>query len=128
MSPRIEQPKSSTPPALSGSERRIAPRHPILQRCLVWPPGASGTEGWRCIVHNISLSGVGLSLPCPVEPGTILRVEAWGLPGAPALQVRVVYTKPLGFLWLGGCELLHPLDADRLQSWLLGRLDWLPVD
>src|SRR2546421_12215173 len=107
--------------------RRGTPRQPLLQRCLVWPADAAGAEGWRCIAHNISAHGIGLSLPCPVRPGTVLRVEAWGLPGATTLLARVVYTKPLGFLWLGGCELLFPLDPANLRGWMLGRLDWLPV-
>ncbi|MBI1915969.1 MAG: PilZ domain-containing protein [Planctomycetes bacterium] len=123
MSTSIDQAEVSAVPAI---ERRGTPRQPLLQRCLVWPPGAAGTEGWRCIAHNISPQGIGLSLPCPVRPGTILRVEAWGLPGAPVLLARVVFTKPLGFLWLGGCELLFPLDPASLRGWLLGRLDWLP--
>src|SRR4051794_8807898 len=103
MSTHIVQAEASPVVAI---ERRGIPRQPLLQRCLVWPPDAMGAEGWRCIAHNISPHGIGLSLPCPVRPGTVLRVEAWGLPGAPALLVRVVHTKPLGFLWLGGCELL----------------------
>src|SRR2546423_1736753 len=123
MSTHIDQAAVSPVTAI---ERRGAPRQQLLQRCLVWPPDAEGAEGWRCIVHNISPHGIGLSLPCPVRPGTVLRVEAWGLPGALPLLVRVVYTKPLGFLWLGGCELLSPLDPASLRGWMLGRLDWLP--
>ncbi|HKB42152.1 MAG TPA: PilZ domain-containing protein, partial [Gemmataceae bacterium] len=98
MSTPIGLPEETTPPELSGVERRVLPRHPILQRCLVWPPGTLGTEGWRCIVHNISTTGIGISLPCPLQPGTVLRVEAWGLPGAPPLLARVVFAKRLGFL------------------------------
>src|SRR5262249_14488504 len=124
----IGLPEEMTPAEPSGVERRVFPRHPILQRCLVWPPGASGTEGWRCIAHNISTTGIGIGLPCPLQPGTVLRCEAWGLPGAPPLQARVVFAKRLGFLWLGGCELLRPLSPAELQAWLLGGLDWLPAN
>ena len=126
MTAQIDQPEvPTTAPAL---ERRGTPRHPLVQRCLVWPPGAVGADGWRCIAHNISPRGIGLSLPCPVRPGTVLRVEAWGLPGAPALLARVVYTKPLGFLWLAGCELLFPLGTPCLRRWTVGGLDWLAAE
>src|SRR5215468_4463045 len=87
MSTHVDQAELSPEPAI---EHRTTPRYPLLQRCLVWPPDAAGAEGWRCIVHNISEHGIGLSLPCPVRPGTVLRVEAWGLPGAPTLLARVV--------------------------------------
>ena len=67
MTAQIDQPEvPTTAPAL---ERRGTPRHPLVQRCLVWPPGAVGADGWRCIAHNISPRGIGLSLPCPVRPG-----------------------------------------------------------
>jgi hypothetical protein len=71
-------------------ERRGAPRHIILQRCLVWPPGACRPEGWPCIAYNISTIGIGISLPCPLQPGVVLKVQAWGLPRARELEARVV--------------------------------------
>ena len=58
MSTHIDQAEVSPVPTI---ERRGTPRQPLLQRCLVWPPDAVGTEGWRCIAHNISPNGIGLS-------------------------------------------------------------------
>src|SRR5947209_1318545 len=90
-------------------ERRSAPRSPISQRCLVGP-GRRGLEGWRCIVYDISATGIGLPLPLPMQPGTILEIEAWGVPAARTLRARVVRTAPVEFLWFCGCELDPPLE------------------
>ena len=59
MSTYVDLAEVSPVPAI---ERRGIPRQPLLQRCLVWPPDATGAEGWRCIIHNISANGIGLSL------------------------------------------------------------------
>src|SRR5262249_34929752 len=80
------------------AERRAAPRHPLLQRCFVWPPGAQG-EGWRCVAYNISATGIGLTLPLPLLPGTVLRVEPWELPAARILRARVVHVRAVECLW-----------------------------
>jgi PilZ domain len=111
-------------------ERRAAPRHSILQRCLVWP-GIRGADprlpgGWPCIAFDISSTGIALTLPIPLHRGKVLEVEAWGLPKAQLLQVRVLRTVPVAFLWFCGCELAQPLDEEELRAWMMGPRDWLP--
>src|SRR5579859_4835181 len=72
-------------------EMRTAPRRPILQRCFVYPAQASAPQPWQCIAYNISASGVGLALPVRLPEGTLLNIQAWELPRACTLKVRVVH-------------------------------------
>jgi hypothetical protein len=118
-------PPAATATAPSGIERRGAPRFAILQRCLVRPPHAAGPEDWHCIVYNISATGLGLTLPLPLQPGTLLEIQAWDLAAAPPLLARVVRTNPVQFLWFCGCELLKPLSEAELRAWQQGPTDWL---
>jgi hypothetical protein len=106
-------------------EHRTVERHAILQRCLVKPPGASGPEDWRCITYNISNTGIGLTLPLPLPLGTILEIDAWGLPQALKLQARIVRTTPVEFLWFCGSEFFRRLSEAELRAWLAGPCDWL---
>src|SRR4051812_46200553 len=89
-------------------EHRVYPRHPILQRCFVWPEGALVAEAWRCVAFNISTAGIGLTLPCPLQPETVLCIEPWELPGSRRLRARVVQARPVDFVYFAGCELDSP--------------------
>ena len=82
--------------------------------------------GWRCIAYNISETGIGLTLPLPMQPGSVMEVEAWGLPAARVLRVCVVRTTPVEFAWFCGCQLLQPLAPEELKAWLMGPHNWLP--
>jgi hypothetical protein len=75
-------------------------------------------DGWRCIVFSISATGVGVTLPLPVERGAEVDIEPWELAGAPPLRARIVYTTRLEFVWLAGCELSRRLTSDELAAWL----------
>jgi hypothetical protein len=105
-------------------EMRAAARYGILQPCLVHHPTASAREGWQCIAYNISANGVGITLPVDLPDGTVLSIRASGLPQACPLEVRVVRTNPIGFLWFAGCELLNQLSDADLAAWKSGPLDW----
>lgn len=102
-------------------ERRGEKRHPIQQRCIVSLAGAGGPDGWHCIAYNISANGIGILLPLRVRSGAILRIEPWGLRGAPVVEARVVHSKILEFVWMCGCEFLTPLREEQLQAWLSGK-------
>jgi len=100
-------------------ERRGAPRHLIKQRCIISVAGIDGpVSGWNCIAYNISATGIGVLLPLAVAPGTLLQIEPWGLTDAPTLLARVVYSKPLEFVAMCGCELTTPLRKQDLEAWL----------
>jgi hypothetical protein len=99
-------------------ERRTAPRYPLLQKCFVWPHGSPRVEPWRSIVYNISLTGLGVTLPFPASPGNLFQVEPYGLLGARTLEVRVLRVTPVEFLWFCGCELTRSLRAEELQTWI----------
>lgn len=124
----LDHPEASNPEPVPVIEQRSAPRFSLLQRCLVLPPGSKGTEGWRCIAYNISLTGIGITLPAPLQTGTILEVVAWGLPAAPVLKARVVHARFTDFLWFCGCELVTSLEPEQLQAWLMGPHDWVPQE
>ena len=106
-------------------EYRTGSRHLILQRCFVWLPGTSGSEGLRCIAYNLSTSGIALAVPLPLIRGTILNIRPWELPDAPPLEARVVHAKAVAFLWCCGCELTTPLAEKDLQAWLMGPHNWV---
>jgi hypothetical protein len=109
---------STVPTAVQGVEARSAQRYRVLQRCHVHPPGVTGDDGWRCIVFSMSTTGIGVTLPLPVERGAEVDIEPWNLPGAPPLRARVVHTSRLEFVWLAGCELSRRLTDDELAAWL----------
>ncbi len=113
--PRATAGKPATVPAL---ERRGAERFPCVRECLVRPQGATGAGDWHAIAYNISSSGIGIGLPYPVEPGTILYIHPWSRSNAQPLRARVVRSTPVNFLWFHGCELLESLSDDEVQRWL----------
>lgn len=79
----------------------------------------------RCIGYNISATGIGITLPVRLQPGTLLTLQAWGLPRARPLQVRIVHAKQVEFVWFTGCEFVtKPSDA-QLGIWRSGPLNWL---
>jgi len=104
-------------------ERRLTQRYAIKQRCLVRPAGSGGArpDDWKGIAYNISSHGIGLTVSLPLQPGAELVIEPWDLPGAAAVQVRVVRTAPVEFTWFLGCELLQPLGEPQLCLWLRNR-------
>jgi hypothetical protein len=123
----------STPPPPPGAgeqeadarDRRQAFRYPILQRCFAYPDGSSAVLAWQVIAYNVSATGIGMVLPCPVERGAVLEVDAWKLRRAPRLRVRVVHARLSHLHWFCGCELLTPLSEEELAAWLAGPTDWV---
>jgi hypothetical protein len=99
-------------------EYRSAPRYRVLQRCHVRPPGVADGEGWRSIVFSISATGVGVTLPLPLERGTEIDIEPWNLPGSQPIRAHIVHICRLEFVWLSGCELSRRLTNDELAAWL----------
>ena len=85
------QPSRSTE-AVPVIERRTVARYAILQRCFVWPHGSAASNLGGASLYNISSNGLGITMPFPPQPGTVFQVEAWGLPGARPLEIRVLRT------------------------------------
>jgi len=106
-------------------EMRTGPRYRILQRCFANTARTSASEAMRCIGYNISATGIGITLPLRLPKGTVLTLQAWGLPRASPLQVRIVYTKQVDFVWFTGCEFIKRLSDAQLDVWRSGPLDWL---
>jgi hypothetical protein len=104
---------------------RTVVRHPILQRCFAHPAGAESEPPWRCIAFDVSVAGVGITLAFDLPRGTLLAIHPWELPGARALQARVVRAKQVDAVWFIGCELLERLSSAELQVWRSAPIDWL---
>ena len=77
------------------------------------------------IAYNVSVSGIGVTMPFAPQLGTILQIQAWDLATTTILQARVVRTAPVEFPWFCGCELTDWLGQEELQAWLSGAQDWL---
>lgn len=105
-------------------ERRAFPRYPILQRCFVCSGPRRltpwGPEGWRSIAYNISRTGIGLTLPLPIQPGIILEIEPWGLPVVKTVRGTLVRCTQVEFLWFCGCRFEKPLQEEELRAWMGG--------
>jgi hypothetical protein len=104
----------------SGSERRQAVRYRCLRECTVHLEGASPPVDWTGMVYNISANGIGLALPFPALPGSVLLVRPWGLRGtALGVSARVVRSGLQSFVWFHGCQFAAPLGDDELRRWLI---------
>jgi hypothetical protein len=110
---------------ISAIEMRTAFRSPILQKCFAHPVKTSLAEAWRCVAYSISATGIGVTLPISLQERTVLAIQAWNLPRACPLKVRVVQAKQVDFLWLTGCELIQRLSDAELSIWQSGPRDWL---
>jgi hypothetical protein len=100
------------------TERRASPRYRLLERCLVWPDGSPGAAAWPGIVHNISLTGLGLALPCPLAEGVMLIVKPCCPKAPPAVRVRLVRSSLVEYLYFHGCQFVEPLSEAGLAAWL----------
>lgn len=109
-------------------EYRVHPRYRLLQRCLVRPQGAPRSECWRCIAHNLSVAGVGITMPCALPAGTVLEIEPWELPRAQPLQAAIVHSRAVDFLYFVGCSMVRLLSDAEVQVWVKGQRNWLPED
>jgi hypothetical protein len=111
--------------AFGGIEMRTARRHLIMQRCFVHPVKTTAPDAWRCVAYNISAAGIGITLPARFDNGTLMTIQAWGLPRACTLQARIVRTKQVDLFWFTGCELVKRLSDTELKIWCSGPLDWI---
>jgi hypothetical protein len=105
-------------PEQNVAERRSARRYRCCAECTVRPENAAGVGQWKGIVYNISTTGMGMALPCPVSEGTVLVVEPWRWGQGRRLRARVVRSALVSFLFFHGCEFVEPLSEDELGELL----------
>lgn len=100
-------------------ERRQSPRRRCMSECVVRVEGADESLAWPGMVYNISSAGVGLALPFPAPPGTVLVIEPRRRRG-PALsaRARVVRSSLREYVWFHGAEFLVPLGEEAFARWL----------
>ena len=107
-------------PFFHNSERRDSPRKACSLEATSHPiEGGGDTLSWGAVVHDISPSGVGITLCFPFRPGTYLDVELQAPKGTlRSLMVRVVNVQDQADgMWRLGCEFIKPLtesDMDML--------------
>jgi hypothetical protein len=106
------------PPRL---DQRQSKRFNVRRRCRV-RLADSPSAGWRSMILNFSLDGIGVTLPAPLRRGAILEVMAADRPNAAVVRVRVVHVRPLAQLWLCGCALESPIRDPEVRTWLSGSL------
>lgn len=91
--------------ALSNSDLRTSPRTAVAQtKLLIRPAYAAGepVEGW---VTDRSLGGLGLSVPEPIEIGSILHLTPEEIPSwVTSLVLQVKYCRLHRGRWRLGCQ------------------------
>ena len=81
------------------------------------PPAKDAGKPVPVQLRDISTTGVGLVLPIPVPPETILIVTPW-LRGRPRpFRVRVARHAFREFAWFHGCAFVPPLGGNDLSDW-----------
>jgi len=101
-----------------GVERRTAARFRCCRKCNVRPAGATGVGTWPGIIYNISATGIGVVLPCPLQPGTRLIIELFGGRKEQRVEASVVRSVLHTFAFFHGCEFSEPLSEHDVQAWL----------
>ena len=108
----------AVPAEQSATERRQGARFRCCRKCNVWPQGGTGAGAWPGIVYNISTTGIGVVLPCPLVAGTVLTIESFGGRKDQRVRARVSRSVLQSFAFFHGCEFLEPLTDDQVQAWL----------
>jgi len=110
----------SSPPSV-GPERRSNQRYPFREAASCYALNAKRFERYWAWIRDVSVSGVGMLLSRPLEPETLLIIEAQStsrrllLP----LTARVVHsTKQTEGNWVIGCAFIRELNAEELQALL----------
>ena len=98
-------------------ERRSTERYPCQKHCFVRPEGAGGPADWPGLAYNVSTGGIGVALPLPVQPGTVLLLQPLGREGKP-FRVRVVRSVLVSFVYFHGCVFQMPLTGEELEAWI----------
>src|SRR5262245_29034207 len=98
-------------PYFQDLDRRCAERQACNLEATSRPIETGDTLSWGAVVHDISASGVGVTLCYPFKPGTYLAIELQTAHGmVRTLMVRVVNVDDqVDGQWRLGCEFIKPL-------------------
>lgn len=104
----------------TGSQRREFSRQPCTLSTYGYAVREGGEKRLAAQVLDVSRDGIGLALPCPVEPGTILGIDlphrSWRRPRK--LLTRVVHTTALADgTWRVGCEFAFRLSESEFRAY-----------
>ncbi|MBI1832378.1 MAG: PilZ domain-containing protein [Planctomycetes bacterium] len=98
-------------------ERRGDERHACSVEATSHPIEVGETLSWGAMVHDVSSSGLAVTLCYPFKPGTFLAVDLQS-PGAMVrtLMVRVVHVHDRNDgQWRLGCEFVKPLTQSDMD-------------
>ena len=104
-------------PFFHSAERREAARHACSLEATSHPLDAAETLSWGATVHDISPTGVGITLCYPFKPGTYLDVELQG----PKCMLRSLMVRVVNVhdqrdgMWRLGCEFVKPLTESDMD-------------
>lgn len=85
---------------------------------LYFPASSTTQNAW---VYNLSVSGIGLNLPEPLEAGcdVVIQLRMTGKIEVIRLPARVVHSTPeVDQTWRVGCEFVEPLAVETLDALL----------
>ena len=104
----------------TGSQRREFSRQPCTLSTYGYAVREGGEKRLAAQVLDVSRDGIGLALPCPVAPGTILGIDiphrSWRRPRR--LLKRVVHTTALADgTWRVGCEFAFRLSESEFRAY-----------
>jgi hypothetical protein len=111
----LVQPVSN--PYFQDLERRRAERHACTLEATSHPIEIGETLSWGAVVHNLSASGLGITLCYPFRPGTYLAVDVQNTRGmVRTLMVRVLHVHDQADgQWRLGCEFIKPLTQSDME-------------
>lgn len=100
-----------------GPERRVAVRFRSTQTTSCHFATLEKISSRWAVVANVSASGIGLNLPCPLDPGSEVLIE---FPSKDLGQPRVVaafviHSRPTDNAWAIGCTFARPLSQEELD-------------
>jgi hypothetical protein len=98
-------------------ERRATTRHPVTMEALSRPLEGQDAIWWGATVHNLSTTGIGLSLCFPFRPGTYLAIDLKGPGGRNhTVLARVIHARDQADgTWSLGCEFVKRLAESDLE-------------
>src|SRR4051794_22289744 len=91
-------------------ERRAQARHVCSLEATSHSVDSDDTISWGAVVHDVSATGIAVSLCYPFRPGTYLSIDLQignGMARTRMVRVVHVYDQPDG-QWRLGCEFIKP--------------------
>ena len=96
-------------------DRRRPPRRMSLHLVLIRRAGDALALWELATLWNLTGDGIGLHLPRPLEPGTLLQVQ-FRHALVPDRVAKVIHASPNDTGWLVGCEITLPFSETEVEA------------